>query len=299
MKKKLVVVVGPTASGKSDLTFQLAQDLQAEIIVCDAYQVYQEISKGINKPEEFNLKTIKHHFVNAISIYDEWNIKIFKKEIDELIANNPEKTFILEGGSNLYIHSLIHNYNLKELNMNLQYDDYTNEELYEKLKTLDEQESQKISVNNRKRLIQALRIIETNNEKKSILDQQNNEPLYDFYLIRMKIEREKLYQKINDRADKMFTNGWIDEVKQLMQQDKAIFNLNALKAIGYQEIFCALNHNFEVDIDLIKQKTRNYAKRQETWIKNKFSIDYEFNSYNQYNDLLENVKQFIYVKKPN
>lgn len=295
MKKKLIVVVGPTASGKSDLTFKIAKDLNFEIIVCDAYQIYKEISKGINKPNENELKTIKHYFVNSISIYDDWNIKIFQSQINEILKDD-SKNFILEGGSNLYIHCLIHNYNLNKLDFNLNYDDFTNEELFEKLKKLDEKESKKISINNRKRLIQALRIIESNNEKKSVLDSQNNEPLYDFFLIRMCHDRKNLYEAINKRTEKMFNDGWKQEIEDLIKKDKNINQLNGFKAIGYQEIYQAILDNKEVDLNIIKQRTRNYAKRQETWINNKFKIDYNFYSYDQYNDLLSRIKTFLNEK---
>lgn len=295
MKKKLIVVVGPTASGKSDLTFKIAKDLNFEIIVCDAYQIYKEISKGINKPNENELKTIKHYFVNSISIYDDWNIKIFQSQINEILKDN-SKNFILEGGSNLYIHCLIHNYNLNKLDFNLNYDDFSNEELFEKLKKLDEKESKKISINNRKRLIQSLRIIESNNEKKSVLDSQNNEPLYDFFLIRMCHDRKNLYEAINKRAEKMFNDGWKQEIEDLIKKDKNINQLNGFKAIGYQEIYQAILDNKEVDLNIIKQRTRNYAKRQETWINNKFKIDYNFYYYDQYNDLLSRIKTFLNEK---
>lgn len=295
MKKKLIVVVGPTASGKSDLTFKIAKDLNFEIIVCDAYQIYKEISKGINKPNENELKTIKHYFVNSISIYDDWNIKIFQSQINEILKDD-SKNFILEGGSNLYIHCLIHNYNLNKLDFNLNYDDFSNEELFEKLKKLDEKESKKISINNRKRLIQSLRIIESNNEKKSVLDSQNNEPLYDFFLIRMCHDRKNLYEAINKRAEKMFNDGWKQEIEDLIKKDKNINQLNGFKAIGYQEIYQAILDNKEVDLNIIKQRTRNYAKRQETWINNKFKIDYNFYYYDQYNDLLSRIKTFLNEK---
>lgn len=296
MKKKLIVVVGPTASGKSDLTFKLAKDLNFETIVCDAYQVYKEISVGINKPSDKQLESIKHHFVNYISVFDEWNIKIFQSEIEKLINNNKNTNFILEGGSNLYIDCLLNNYDLKEVDMTLNYDHLTNEELFNKLQQLDYDESQKISINNRKRLIQALRIIETNNEKKSILDKKNKEPLYDFYFIRIVIDRKDLYEKINNRFHRMYENGWRQEIINLINNNNQIINTNAFKALGYREIYDAIINNYEPDLELIKKKTRNYAKRQETWIKNKFKIDFEFSNYSQYNELLKEVKNFLYGK---
>lgn len=299
MKKKLIIVVGPTASGKSDLTFKLAQDLKSEIIVCDAYQVYKEISKGINKPEIENLNAIKHHFVNHVSINEVWHIKKFKEEIEELINSNKDKNFILEGGSNLYIDCLINNYQLNELDLTLDYSNLSNDELYEKLQNLDFEESLKISKNNKKRLIQALRIIESNNNtKKSVLDKNNKEPLYDFFLVRMMIDRDVLYKKINDRADKMFKNNWRDEVEQLIKTNgNSMMSTNALKALGYDEIYNSIIENRETNLDLIKQKTRNYAKRQETWIRNKFKIDFNFSNYDQYNELLDKCKAFLNDKK--
>ncbi|MDE5767305.1 MAG: tRNA (adenosine(37)-N6)-dimethylallyltransferase MiaA [Malacoplasma sp.] len=295
MKKRLIVVVGPTASGKSDLTFQLAKDLKSEIIVCDAYQVYLEIDKGINKPEQANLDLIKHHFVNHLSINEVWHIKRFKEEIETLIKNNPNKNFILEGGSNLYIDCLLNNYQLQKLDFSLDYNHLTNQQLHDKLKALDFEESLKIAINNRKRLIQALRIIESNNnQKKSQLDKQNQEPLFDFFLVKMEIERKKLYETINKRAEKMFNNGWKQEVQELIKKyGNSIMETNALKALGYNEVFYSIIENRKTNLDLIKQKTRNYAKRQETWIRNKFKIDFKFHSYEEYDKLLNECKKFL------
>lgn len=295
MKRKLITVVGATASGKSDLTFKLAKDLNCQIIVCDAYQVYKEISKGINKPEDVNLNLVKHHFVNHISIDEIWHIKRFKEEIEKLIDSNPNTNFILEGGSNLYIDCLINNYQLKDLNFELNFDNLTNQELHDSLKELDYIESLKISINNRKRLIQALRIIHSNNnQKKSVLDKQNKEPLYDFFMIKMSINRKDLYDKINNRADKMFNNGWRQEVEELLKlKGDSIMDTNALKALGYNEIYNSIIENRETNLDLIKQKTRNYAKRQETWINNKFKIDFNFTSYEEYENLLNQCKMFL------
>ncbi|MCF0217914.1 MAG: tRNA (adenosine(37)-N6)-dimethylallyltransferase MiaA [Malacoplasma sp.] len=293
-KKKLIIVVGPTASGKSDLTFQIAKDLSYQIVVCDAFQVYQEISRGINKPDAKALKEIRHHFVNHISIFEAWNIKRFKNEFDTLMQNNLNTKFILEGGSNLYIDCLINNYNIKAIDSNLSFDHLSNEELYSKLYELDSVEALKIGNNNRKRLLQALKIIYSNNFlKKSELDKKNLEPLYDFFIIKKEVEREKLYQKINLRAQKMFDNNWRQEVVQLIEKhgDK-ITNLNAFKAIGYDEIYHSIIEKRETNLELIKQKTRQYAKRQETWINNKFKIDFKFKSYNQYQQLLAAIYNF-------
>lgn len=297
MKKKIVLVMGPTASGKSDLTQKLAHDLFFEIIVCDAFQVYKEISIGVNKPKNDLFNKFKIHMVNIISIYEKWNINLFKDKFDELVLNNPNKNFIVEGGSNLYIHSLVNNYNLKKLDDNLNFDNLSTAEAYNELLKIDEIEAIKIGKNNHKKLIHALKIIKSNNnQKKSDLDLLNKDQIYDFFLIRINIDRKKLYKKINDRADEMIKNGWINEVKALIEKDPNLINSNAFKALGYRnisELILNKENDYNFCIEKIKQQTRRYAKQQETWLNNKFKFDYNFFEYDQYEELKLKVKNFI------
>lgn len=291
--KKLIIIVGSTASGKSSLALKIAKDFNLSIINADAFQVYKELNAGINKPTIQELKEVKHFFINSKSIYDEWHLKKFKDEAYELIDNSKENVFIVCGGSNLYIDSIIKNYHLVDVDETLQYINFTNEQLYERLKKLDSEEANKISVNNRKRLEQALRIIESNNnQKKSEMDKNNFDQKYKYILISTKIPRESLYQKINSRVLEMINLGWKQEVKSLLEEDQNIMELNSLKAIGYKEIYDSIINDKDIDIESIQKKTRNYAKRQITWIKNKFQVNIEFDNSN-YQEIKKYVKDFI------
>ena len=291
--KKLIIIVGSTASGKSSLALKIAKDFNLSIINADAFQVYKELNAGINKPTIQELKEVKHFFINSKSIYDEWHLKKFKDEAYELIDNSKENVFIVCGGSNLYIDSIIKNYHLVDVDETLQYVNFTNEQLYERLKKLDSEEANKISVNNRKRLEQALRIIESNNnQKKSEMDKNNFDQKYKYILISTKIPRESLYQKINSRVLEMINLGWKQEVKSLLEEDQNIMELNSLKAIGYKEIYDSIINDKDIDIESIQKKTRNYAKRQITWIKNKFQVNIEFDNSN-YQEIKKYVKDFI------
>ncbi len=291
--KKLIIIVGSTASGKSSLALKIAKDFNLSIINADAFQVYKELNAGINKPTIQELKEVKHFFINSKSIYDEWHLKKFKDEVYELIDNSKENVFVVCGGSNLYIDSIIKNYHLVDVDETLQYINFTNEQLYERLKKLDSEEANKISVNNRKRLEQALRIIESNNnQKKSEMDKNNFDQKYKYILISTKIPRESLYQKINSRVLEMINLGWKQEVKSLLEKDQNIMELNSLKAIGYKEVYDSIINDKDIDIESIQKKTRNYAKRQITWIKNKFQVNIEFDNSN-YQEIKKYVKDFI------
>lgn len=291
--KKLIIIVGATASGKSSLALKIAKDFKLSIINADAFQVYKELNAGINKPTAAELNEVKHYFINSKSIYDEWHLKKFKDEVYELIDNSSDQIFVICGGSNLYIDAIIKNYHLVDVDENLSYTNFSNEELYEKLKKLDSEEASKISVNNRKRLEQALRIIESNdNKKKSEMDKNNFKQKYKFILINTKVDREKLYEKINSRVLDMINLGWKNEMKKLLDENDKIMELNSLKAIGYKEVYDSIVCDKEIDIETIQKKTRNYAKRQITWIKNKFKIDIEYDNSN-YEEVKNIIKDFI------
>lgn len=292
---KMIIIVGPTASGKSDLAIKLAKNLNLEIINADAFQVYKEINAGINKPTKNELKEVKHYFINSKSISDQWNIKIFQNEFNEL--NKLKKNFIICGGSNLYIDAIINNYNLKEINNEINLDNYSNKELWDMLNKLDYEESQKININNTKRLKHSLKIILSNKEKKSTKDLNNNKCLFEYILINVDIDRESLYEKINKRVYEMIDMDWKEEVKAIMEAKFDFENNNALKAIGYKEVFDSIKNNIEIDINSIQKRTRNYAKRQITWIKNKFKINFTFNKEKtNYEEILKNCKDFLNEK---
>ena len=297
--KKIIVIVGPTASSKSSLAIKLATDFNAEIINADSFQVYKELNVGINKPSKQQLLTIKHHLINSHSIYDEFDVKIFQdlciQLIDKILVNN--KNVILCGGSNLYIDAVIKGYNLdKSMSRNKinYFDDWNYDDIYNYVLERDYQEAMKINKNNKKRIIRAAQIIYATNQKKSTLDNNQLSYVYDCFIIQTNIDKQLLYDKINKRVDLMLDNGWYDEVKSLLNQDLNVVNRQAFNAIGYKQIANAIVNNQAIDVEHIKKLSRNLAKKQLTWCKNKYNNVYHFNVDNDdYMSLNKTIRQWL------
>lgn len=297
--KKIIVITGPTASSKSSLAIQIAKDFNAEIINADSFQVYKELNAGINKPSTKQLSTIKHHLINSHSIYDEFDIKIYQdlcnKIIDQLFKQN--KNIIICGGSNLYIDAVIKGYNLNKIDarVNIHYfDDWDYEDIYQYVLEHDYDEAIKINKNNKKRIIRAAQIIHESKQKKSSLDNQFKSYVYDCFIIQTSLDRESLYKKIDERVDQMLDNDWVNEVKLLIDKDENINLLQAFNAIGYKQIYNAIIYNVTIDSDLIKKNTRNLAKKQITWCKNKYDNKYIFDcSKDNYDDLKNKINEWI------
>lgn len=300
--KKIIVIVGPTASSKSSLAIKLATDFNAEIINADSFQVYKELNVGINKPSKQQLLTIKHHLINSHSIYDEFDVKIFQdlciQLIDKILVNN--KNVILCGGSNLYIDAVIKGYNLdKSMSRNKinYFDDWNYDDIYNYVLERDYQEAMKINKNNKKRIIRAAQIIYATNQKKSTLDNNQLSYVYDCFIIQTNIDKQLLYDKINKRVDLMLDNGWYDEVKSLLNQDLNVVNRQAFNAIGYKQIANAIVNNQAIDVEHIKKLSRNLAKKQLTWCKNKYNNVYHFNVDNDdYMSLNKTIRQWLTKK---
>ncbi len=288
---KLIVIVGPTGSGKTDLAFEIAKYFNLEIINADAFQVYKEINLGINKPPKEVLDKVKHHLINNISINDEWNIQLFKKEAEDIIDNS-KKPIVICGGSNLYIDSLLKNYNLLNKGRGNKYDSLSNEELYSKLFLLDKDEAIKIGKNNNKYLIRSLEIIEDKKILKSKIHLHNNKEKYEYFLIFLNPERESLYKKINERTKTLFNEKTIQEINDL--DINKFKKTNASKAIGYKSIIqndLIINDSL---IEKIQQETRNYAKRQVTWVRNKFKINFETKDYEKdFKIIINEINTFL------
>jgi len=279
---KLLVIVGATASSKSKLALCLAKEFNAEIISADAYQIYKELNAGVNKPTKNDLLEIKHHFVSERSIYDPWDIKLFQQlatiRIAEIIKRN--KNIIICGGTNLYIDALIKNYNLEKTNLLIDltfFENFQYEDIYKYCLLNDEKETLKISFNNKKRIKRLANILYSTGKKKSDLDQQQDNYIFDCFIINVYKDRDLLYKKINTRFEKMLENDWEKEVVDLYNEDHYIMNLQGFKAIGYELVLQAILNQSEINKDLIKQKVRNYAKRQMTWNNNKYHSKIDFN----------------------
>ena len=292
---KIIVIVGPTTSHKTKLAIKLANTFNGEIINADAYQVYADMSIGTNAPTQEEKQSAIFHLNQFLKLDDKWDIKKFKEmaEAKILELTNQNKLPIIVGGSNLYIDTLINNYQLLDLPRNSDYDNLTNQELYDRLFKLNSTIADKIGINNRKRLIRAVQIIEHTNDPDAMVKRSN--PQYDFLMIECNYPtRDESYQSINSKISSMFDEGWVDEVKQLIHKypNLDVNTNNAYKAIGYREVYDHIVNNSLLDIELIKQKVRHYAKRQITWINNKYPSHLLFKQDNE-SEILNKVEQWL------
>ncbi len=292
---KIIVIVGPTTSHKTKLAILIANKFNGEIINADAYQVYRDMSIGTNAPTTEELSSAKFHLNQTISLKDEWDIKKFQtlcfKTIDQLLNKN--KLPIIVGGSNLYVESVIKNYDLSANKRSCEYDQYDNQKLYDLLSKLNPKLADKIGINNRRRLTRALEVINHKNDKKAL--EKTNKPIYDYLMIECNYPtRQELYDSINHKVDEMVKSGWEDEVKTIIDKYPGtdLSKFIGFKAIGYGDIYYAINNNIKVDYEKIKQKIRHYAKRQITWINNKYPQHLLFNQTNQ-KQIFNEIKKWI------
>lgn len=261
--RKVVVICGPTAVGKTSLSIELAKKYQAEIISGDSVQVYKGLDIGSAKIKESEKQGVVHHLIDVYEPSDLYDVATFQKEVRKKI-DEIEKPFLV-GGTGLYIKAALYNYEFdtpkRDIEEEKKYDLLSNDELFEMLVKLDYDASLLIHKNNRRRVLRAIAM--ANDKKRSSL-QQKDEPLYDGLILYLTMPREQLYNRINERVDIMIEEGLLDEVKSLKEKGHT-FNI-----LGYRELNDYLDGliNYEDAIDLIKQNTRHLAKRQETWFRN-------------------------------
>lgn len=287
--KDIIVITGPTGVGKTKISVSLAKKINAEIINADSMQFYKDLNIGTAKIKENEKEDIYHHLFDIVNIEEMFTIydyqKFGREKINEIL--NKGKKVIIVGGSALYIRSLLYNYNLKEGNSNEQFDYLSNEGILNEIKktypNID------IHINNRKRLIRTLNKI-NNGEKLDI----ESKPIYKFSLIGLTTSRETLYKKINDRVDKMIVEGLIEEVRAIY--DKNIYSKSIMTGIGYKELYKYFNNEITLEdsIELIKKNSRNYAKRQFTFLNNKFNIKWFNVNYNNIDETINEI--FNYLK---
>jgi tRNA dimethylallyltransferase len=292
---KVIVIVGTTCSGKTDLSLDLAHKLNTEIISADSRQVYKYLDIGTAKPSKEKRIKVRHHFLDVLEPDEDFNVSIFENEslkiIEKLLKN--DKIPIVAGGSGLYIKSLIDgifntvdtDYQLREKFLK-ERENYGNDYLYNQLKNVDPESAENMLPQNYKRVIRALEIYYLTG--KTIKEQQQNykrEGDFIFEQFGLRWDRKKLYQNINDRVDIMMSEGLLDEVKSILAKgfDKS---LNALNTVGYKELISYLNDemNLKTAVDLIKRNSRRFAKRQITWFNTDKRIKW-FDVHN-YDDLI-------------
>ena len=278
MERKVIVIVGPTCSGKTRLGIQLAEKLNGEIISADSRQIYKYLNIGTAKPEKHILKKVKHYFIDQLEPDEDFNVSKFEKEALEIIQDNFErnKQPIVVGGTGLYIKALIdgifdtvdadeeYRHELLELK-----NKFGNEFLYNKLKQIDPESAGKMQPSNWKRVIRALEVYHLTGEKIGVHQKKYERELdFNFVQYGLNWDRKVLYENIEHRVDEMIKAGLVDEVKGIIGMG---FNkqLNSLNTVGYKEIISCLEGEITLEraIELIKRNTRRYAKRQMTWFR--------------------------------
>lgn len=278
-KDKVIVICGPTASGKTRLSIELAKRINGEIVSCDSMQIYKDMTIGTAKPTKEEMQGIKHYLIDCISPEIRYSVADYKKEatsaIKEILSKN--KTPIVVGGTGLYLESLIYGIEYNEIETDLEYRKELDkiekaeglEKLYELAKKIDEKAIKKISPNDKKRICRILEIYHSTGKTKTELEMESrkNGPDFEFILFGITMDREKLYDRINRRVDIMIDDGLIDEVKKLVGKYSEF--PTAMQGLGYKEVVEFLDNKMtkEEMIEKIKIETRRYAKRQLTWFR--------------------------------
>ena len=278
MGQRVIVIVGPTCSGKSYLGIKLAQLVNAEIISADSRQIYKRLNIGTAKPTSEELQKVEHHFINILNPQESYDVNKFSIDagnaIDEI--NKRNKTAIVAGGSGLYVKALIDGIvestdkdeNLRK-ELLAKKEKYGNEFLYNELIKVDPISAEKMLPQNWKRVIRALEVFYlTSKPIWQHHSNQNKNSKFSFYQIGLNWNREALYTRIEERIDKMIEDGLVDEVSGILN-DGYNKNLNSLNTVGYKEIISYLENEITLKraIELIKRNTRRYAKRQLTWFR--------------------------------
>lgn len=274
-RKKLIVVAGPTAVGKTAVAVQLAQHLKTEIISADSRQFYREMSIGTAKPDTQELMQAKHHFINSHSITDNFSVGDFEKQALQLLDKlfNTHDQVIVAGGSGLFIQAITQGFDeLPTANaairdrLNQEFEERGIKYLQDKLKQADPNYHKLVDLNNPQRLIRALEVFETSGKPFSSYRKATiNKRPFESIKICLNLHRDVLYDRINRRVDLMVEQGLIEEVRSLLPYR----HLNALNTVGYSEVFDYFDGktDLETTIGLIKQNTRRFAKRQLTWFR--------------------------------
>lgn len=272
---QVIFLVGPTASGKTNLSIRLAKKLNAEVISCDSMCVYKGMDILTSKPSAADRKKIRHHLIDIISPEREFNASEYRRmalgKIEDILARGKAPLFV--GGSGLYVKAVIDGLfpsAEKDLWFRKRQEAlakrYGRLYLYKKLKKIDTERARKIHPNDLRRVIRALEIYHTEKKRPSELKKDTHPLKYDFKIFGLKLDRDKLYKNIDTRVEEMFKKGIVEEVKKLSRKN---LSSTSQKALGYKEVLRYLNGEYSLEEakELLKKNTRNFAKRQMTWFR--------------------------------
>ena len=278
-KPKVIVICGPTASGKTSLSIELAKQINGEIVSCDSMQIYKDMTIGTAKPTKEEMDGIKHYLLDFVSPDQRYSVAEYKKDAENTIEKiiSEGKVPIVVGGTGLYLEALIYNIEYQNIEEDMEYRNKLYEiereqglsKLYEMASKIDSKAMEKISPNDKKRICRVLEIYHLTGKTKTELEEESrkNEPKYNYKVSGITINRQKPYERINLRVDIMINQGLIDEVKNLLEKYNNF--PTAMQGLGYKEVVEYLNGLITKDemIDKIKMETRRYAKRQLTWFR--------------------------------
>ncbi len=278
-KPTVYVIGGPTASGKSKLAVELAKRINGEIISADSMQIYKDMNIGTAKISAEEMQGIKHYMLDYVSPEERYSVSNFKKNADKIIEEilSKGKTPIIVGGTGLYIDSLIYGIEFQDEKIDTEYRDKLNtiaekeglDRLFKEAKKIDPKAMEKISINDKKRIIRVLEIYHKTGKTKTEQEEESrkNGVKYNYKVFAITLPREKLYERIEKRVDQMISDGLIEEVQNLIQKYQKI--PTAMQGLGYKEVVEYLESKLtkEEMIEKIKKETRHYAKRQLTWFR--------------------------------
>ncbi|AHI53037.1 tRNA (adenosine(37)-N6)-dimethylallyltransferase MiaA [Spiroplasma culicicola] len=305
--KKIIVIVGPTASGKTDLSLKIAKLFNGECINADSTQIFKGTDIATNKIKTEEMQGVVHHLISIKEVNETYSVADYQTQartiIDKILKQ--DKTPIVIGGTGLYINALIMNYNFLFENQTIvgfkeQFEELSNHQLWEQLNQIDTLAANEIHVNNRNKIIRALEIIEYSKSLKSDLNKNNKTLFYDnLIIIGIKPDREKLHQRINERVLQLTDRGLFDEIKKAYEDNNFNASAQALKCIGGPEIIQYLKQEIDYDqtIALMQRNNRRYARRQMTWFRNQYDNVHWFeHQYSDFEQMCDQVLEFLKTK---
>ena len=309
--EKVIVICGPTASGKTALSIELAKKINGEIISADSMQIYKDMNIGTAKPTPEEMQGIKHYLLDFVSPDERYSVADYKRDakkaIKEIIAKG--KTPIIVGGTGFYVDSLIYEIEYQDIEFDEKYRNELEEiakkdgleKLYEMAIKIDPEAMKKISANDKKRIMRVLEIYHQTGKTKTQLEiesRKNGVP-YDYRVFAINMPREILYDRINRRVDIMLENGLLDEVKKLLEMGYTK-DMISMQGIGYKEMIKYLDGEYTYDeaVEKIKRDSRRYAKRQITWFKRYqdakwFDLDEYQNKEKLEEDIINHIEKLL------
>ena len=294
---KIIAIVGPTGSGKSETAVQLAKEVNGEIISCDSMQVYKHMDIGTAKITQEQMQGIVHYLIDVQDIDQPYNVSIFQTKCREAIKEIQAKgkVPILCGGTGLYHKAALYDYTFQEESQDSalvkKVEAMSNNQLVDNLKQMDSQSAQNIHPNNRKRLIRALIMAYSGKTKTQREQEQQHQPLFDVYFAGIDCDRDVLKEKIDKRVEQMFDQGLVQEVESLFK-DSQTWDYNSFQGIGYKEFrpYFEGQQTLEQVKEAIQTHSRQYAKRQMTWFKHQMDVHW----FSDRDLLIQKAKEFIY-----